>query len=66
MVSLFDGEFDYSTFLTHLATDIHMEASLEWFGTHVKEVLKQDRERITRLVQPTNAKAFLQARAVPV
>ena len=64
MVSLFEGEFDYAGFLTKLAGETPMEASLEWFGTHVKEVLKQDRERIFRLLQSVNAKTFLQA--VPV
>ncbi len=66
MVSLFDGEFDYTNFLTQVARDTHMEASLEWFGSPVEDILQLDREWIARIMQPSAAKTFLPVRAVPV
>lgn len=49
MVSLFEGEFDYSNFLSSLPKDVAIEASLEWFGAQVKETLKQDRDHLWQL-----------------
>lgn len=66
MVSLFEGEFDYSRFLLQVAGETSIEASLEWFGSPVKEVLQRDREQIAHIMQAANAKTFLQAHALTV
>ncbi len=42
MVSLFEGAFDYRRFLSALAADADCEASLEWFGHEVRDVLTKD------------------------
>jgi 3-dehydroshikimate dehydratase len=49
MVSLFEGVFDYRTFLTDLAGDSRLDASLEWFGDDVKGTLGRDRSAIAQL-----------------
>jgi 3-dehydroshikimate dehydratase len=54
MVSLFEGEFDYLQFFSSIfsmASGMKVEASLEWFGSQVKETLKQDRDRLAQLGQ---------------
>jgi 3-dehydroshikimate dehydratase len=50
MVPLFEGAFDYRTFLAGLAGDARWEASLEWFGDDVKSTLSRDRHAIEQLV----------------
>jgi len=49
MVGLFEGAFDYRTFLAELAGDVRVEASLEWFGDDVYGTLSRDRSAISRL-----------------
>jgi 3-dehydroshikimate dehydratase len=49
MVPLFEGVFDYRTFLTDLAGDPRLDASLEWFGDDVKGTLGRDRHAIAQL-----------------
>jgi 3-dehydroshikimate dehydratase len=49
MVGLFEGAFDYRTFLADLAGDFRLEASLEWFGDDVKGTLSRDRNAIAQL-----------------
>jgi len=48
-VPLFEGAFDYRTFLAELAGDSRWEASLEWFGDDVKGTLHRDRRAIEQL-----------------
>ncbi|HKY39774.1 MAG TPA: TIM barrel protein [Polyangiaceae bacterium] len=49
MVPLFEGAFDYGTFLADLAGDSRLEASLEWFGDDVMSTLSHDRHAIEQL-----------------
>jgi len=49
MVPLFEGAFDYRTFLADLAAERQLEASLEWFGDDVKRTLSRDREAVQQL-----------------
>jgi 3-dehydroshikimate dehydratase len=49
MVGLFEGAFDYRTFLADLAGDVRVEASLEWFGDDVYGTLSRDRSAIAQL-----------------
>lgn len=49
MVPLFEGAFDYRTFLADLAGDARLDASLEWFGDDVKGTLSRDRRAIEQL-----------------
>ena len=49
MVPLFEGVFDYRAFLTDLAGDSRLDASLEWFGDDVKGTLGRDRRAIAQL-----------------
>jgi 3-dehydroshikimate dehydratase len=49
MVGLFEGAFDYRTFLADLAGDVRVEASLEWFGDDVQATLSRDRSAIAQL-----------------
>jgi 3-dehydroshikimate dehydratase len=51
MVSLFEGALDYRLFLSEAADMIDLEASLEWFGPNVKEVLAKDREAVKKVLQ---------------
>jgi 3-dehydroshikimate dehydratase len=60
MVPLFEGAFDYRTFLADLAGDSRWDASLEWFGDQVKETLSRDRRAIEELGRGVvNAKSTL-------
>jgi len=48
MVNLFDGTFDFSEFLQYMKTKTrlswdNLDASLEWFGGDVMNVLQHDR-----------------------
>jgi 3-dehydroshikimate dehydratase len=63
MVPLFEGAFDYDTFLADLAGDSRLEASLEWFGDDVMGTLSHDRHAIEqlRVAQPFGAGARLTA-----
>ncbi|WP_110112450.1 sugar phosphate isomerase/epimerase [Bacillus sp. CGMCC 1.16541] len=54
MVPLFDGAVDYHAFLSSIAPIMKIDASLEWFGPNVKEVLASDREQINRTIHATN------------
>lgn len=49
MVPLFEGAFDYDTFLSELTGDSRLEASLEWFGDDVMSTLSHDRHAIEQL-----------------
>jgi 3-dehydroshikimate dehydratase len=56
IVPLFDGQVNYNEFLSHINqhADLairEMEASLEWFGNHSKEILTRDRYLIQQLQQ---------------
>src|SRR5690606_35406111 len=51
MVPLFDGVYDYRNFFAHIFNEPNLDASLEWFGSDVKQVLTQDCQRILRLKQ---------------
>lgn len=51
MVPLFDGVYDYRNFFAHILNEPNLDASLEWFGSDVKQVLTQDCQRILRLKQ---------------
>ena len=56
IVPLFDGQVNYNQFLSHVnqhadLTIREMEASLEWFGDHSKEILTRDRYLIQQLQQ---------------
>lgn len=49
MVPLFEGVFDYQSFLADLPGDSRWDASLEWFGDDVKGTLSRDRRAIELL-----------------
>ncbi|MDF3064505.1 MAG: 3-dehydroshikimate dehydratase [Polyangiaceae bacterium] len=49
MVPLFEGVFDYQSFLADLPGDSLWDASLEWFGDDVKGTLSRDRRAIELL-----------------
>ncbi len=51
MVPLFEGAFDYRTFLARWALDPELEASLEWFGGDVERTLGHDRLELERLTR---------------
>jgi 3-dehydroshikimate dehydratase len=56
IVPLFDGQVNYNEFLSHINQHAdhairEMEASLEWFGNHSKEILTRDRYLIQQLQQ---------------
>src|SRR5690606_31530816 len=51
MVPLFEGAYDYRNFLAHILSEPNLDASLEWFGGDVKQVLTQDCQQILRLKQ---------------
>ncbi|WP_339148947.1 MULTISPECIES: sugar phosphate isomerase/epimerase [unclassified Sutcliffiella] len=50
MVSLFEGTVDYRLFLKEAAEMMEIEASLEWFGGNVKDVLARDSREVRRVV----------------
>lgn len=58
MVPLFEGACDYTEFLTRLPQNISHSASLEWFGGFVKRVLKNDRQLIQALLNPSRRPAM--------
>lgn len=51
MVPLFAGTYDYEPILRELAQEPNCDASLEWFGESVFEVLQNDLHRIKSFVQ---------------
>ncbi|MBX9975325.1 sugar phosphate isomerase/epimerase [Cytobacillus firmus] len=55
MVSLFEGAVDYRMFLREASDLIEMDASLEWFGPNVKDILTKDSKEIMRILQAQNA-----------
>lgn len=55
MVSLFEGAVDYRVFLREASNLIEMDASLEWFGPNVKDILTKDSKEIMRVLQAENA-----------
>ncbi|UOE55896.1 sugar phosphate isomerase/epimerase [Bacillus sp. CMF12] len=55
MVSLFEGAVDYRMFLREASNLIEMDASLEWFGPNVKDILTKDSKEITRVLQAEKA-----------
>ncbi|WP_264740859.1 sugar phosphate isomerase/epimerase family protein [Cytobacillus firmus] len=55
MVSLFEGAVDYRMFLREASDLIEMDASLEWFGPNVKDILTEDSKEIMRILQAENA-----------
>ncbi|MBT2690959.1 sugar phosphate isomerase/epimerase [Bacillus sp. ISL-47] len=56
MVSLFEGAVDYRMLLREAAEMIEMEASLEWFGPNVKDILAKDSREIKKVLQLEEAK----------
>lgn len=56
MVSLFEGAVDYRLFLSEAADMIDMEASLEWFGPNVKDILTKDSEEVKKVLQLEGAR----------
>lgn len=59
MVPLFEGAFDYRAFLSELAGDSRLDASLEWFGDDVKGTLSRDLQAIEQLGHATHPRAVL-------
>jgi 3-dehydroshikimate dehydratase len=51
MVPLFDGAVDYREFLSEVNPMMEVEASLEWFGSNVKEILAKDRKEVRKMLQ---------------
>ncbi|MGM0838391.1 MAG: sugar phosphate isomerase/epimerase family protein [Bacillota bacterium] len=51
MVSLFEGAVDYRLFLREAADMIEVEASLEWFGSNVKDILAKDSKEVKKVLQ---------------
>ncbi|GGE82938.1 sugar phosphate isomerase/epimerase family protein [Priestia taiwanensis] len=49
MVPLFEGEVNYNEFLEEALANGEIEASLEWFGPNVKNVLKQDADEVKKV-----------------
>lgn len=49
MVPLFDGAVNYREFLSEVIPVMEVEASLEWFGSNVKDVLIKDVNEIRRM-----------------
>jgi 3-dehydroshikimate dehydratase len=63
MVSLFEGAFDYRSFLRDLASDSRLDASLEWFGDDVQTTLSRDRHAIEQLAAaPVESETLPRAR----
>lgn len=50
MVSLFEGAVDYRLFLREAADMVEMEASLEWFGGNVKDILAKDSKEAKKIL----------------
>lgn len=55
MVSLFEGAVDYRMFLREASNLMEMDASLEWFGPNVKDILTKDSKEIMRVLQAEKA-----------
>lgn len=55
MVSLFEGVVDYRMFLREASNLMEMDASLEWFGPNVKDILTKDSKEIMRVLQAEKA-----------
>ncbi|MCS0674361.1 sugar phosphate isomerase/epimerase [Cytobacillus firmus] len=55
MVSLFEGAVDYRMFLREASNSMEMDASLEWFGPNVKDILTKDSKEIMRVLQAEKA-----------
>lgn len=55
MVSLFEGAVDYKMFLREASNLMEMDASLEWFGPNVKDILTKDSKEIMRVLQAEKA-----------
>ncbi|MFD2214770.1 sugar phosphate isomerase/epimerase family protein [Metabacillus endolithicus] len=51
MVPLFEGAVSYQDFLEELIPTMDVNASLEWFGPNVKEVLVKDRKQIHAIME---------------
>ncbi|MCM3410260.1 sugar phosphate isomerase/epimerase [Metabacillus litoralis] len=51
MVSLFEGAVNYQEFLEKLIPTMDVQASLEWFGPNVKEVLEKDGKQINEIIE---------------
>jgi len=51
MVPLFHGKVDYQEFLSEAIETMDINASLEWFGGNVKDVLKRDGSEVRELLQ---------------
>jgi len=51
MVPLFEGAVNYQDFLEELIPTMDVNASLEWFGPNVKEVLVKDRKQIHAIME---------------
>lgn len=51
MVPLFEGAVNYQDFLEELIPIMDVNASLEWFGPNVKEVLEKDGKQISEMME---------------
>lgn len=62
MVPLFEGAMDYQQFLSEIAGETGLDASLEWFGHDVQSVLQNDCRQIQRFIdiyrKPANETAM--------
>ncbi|UAL49366.1 sugar phosphate isomerase/epimerase [Sutcliffiella horikoshii] len=54
MTPLFEGILDYEEFIKTAVSLAEVEASLEWFGGNVKEVLEKDAKKIMYLTKEIN------------
>ncbi|WP_404428079.1 sugar phosphate isomerase/epimerase family protein [Sutcliffiella horikoshii] len=54
MTPLFEGILDYDEFIKTAVSLAEVEASLEWFGGNVKEVLEKDAKQIKYLTKEIN------------
>lgn len=53
MTPLFEGVVDYERFLTEIADEPSVDASLEWFGNDCFETLRRDRRQVREAVDGT-------------
>lgn len=58
MTSLFTGAINYEDFLNEVIPTMEVEASLEWFGPNVWDVLKNDRSEIKKRFEVDSLKGY--------
>lgn len=59
MVPLFEGVVNYRAFLREVLPIMEMEASLEWFGPNVKDVLEKDGSEVRKVVGTTVSSVYV-------